>query len=299
MKKKNLSLMCAAMLAATAIPANFAMADETKDAENLTEWAMDEPVTLTVLKNQNPATVNYADGEDQYNNVYYNAYRDNLGITLDFQICASGDEYSQKVTLAIASDDLPDLLYLPVAEYSQLAEAGKLAPLDDVLEQYGSELTKKNLNSDGGKILEAAKRNDVLYGIPSGNAERIPSQFLWIRKDWLDKLGLDVPKTLDDVVEVARAFKNDDPDGNGVDDTWGLGVCNEMSDYAGGRKRLTGAKANPDFTLTLTYEEREECIYDCKPLLDKGGVFVHLRKYENFARMLLSMALYAGTLIPT
>ena len=225
--------MCAAMLAATAIPANFAMADETKDAENLTEWAMDEPVTLTVLKNQNPATVNYADGENQYNNVYYNAYRDNLGITLDFQICASGDEYSQKVTLAIASDDLPDLLYLPVAEYSQLAEAGKLAPLDDVLEQYGSELTKKNLNSDGGKILEAAKRNDVLYGIPSGNAERIPSQFLWIRKDWLDKLGLDVPKTLDDVVEVARAFKNDDPDGNGVDDTWGLGVCNEMSDYAG------------------------------------------------------------------
>ena len=232
MKKKNLSLMCAAMLAATAIPANFAMADETKDAENLTEWAMDEPVTLTVLKNQNPATVNYADGENQYNNVYYNAYRDNLGITLDFQICASGDEYSQKVTLAIASDELPDLLYLPVAEYSQLAEAGKLAPLDDVLEQYGSELTKKNLNSDGGTILEAAKRNDVLYGIPSGNAERIPSQFLWIRKDWLDKLGLDVPKTLDDVVEVARAFKNDDPDGNGVDDTWGLGVCNEMSDYA-------------------------------------------------------------------
>ena len=68
--------------------------------------------------------------------------------------------------------------------------------------------------------MEAAKRNDVLYGIPSGNAERIPSQFLWIRKDWLDKLGLDVPKTLDDVVEVARAFKNDDPDGNGVDDTW-------------------------------------------------------------------------------
>lgn len=57
--------------------------------------------------------------------------------------------------------------------------------------------------------------------------------------------------------------------------------------YAGGRKRLTGAKANPDFTLTLTYEEREERIYDCKPLLEKGGVFVHLRKYENFARVFI------------
>ena len=40
--------------------------------------------------------------------------------------------------------------------------------------------------------------------------------------------------------------------------------------YDGGRKRLTGVKANPDFTLTLTYEEREERIYDCKPLLDKS-----------------------------
>ena len=58
-------------------------------------------------------------------------------------------------------------------------------------------------------------------------------------------------------------------------------------DRLGGRKRLTGAKANPDFTLTLTYEEREERIYDCKPLLEKGGVFVHLRKYENFARVFI------------
>lgn len=54
--------------------------------------------------------------------------------------------------------------------------------------------------------------------------------------------------------------------------------------FAGGTKRLTGVKANPDFTLRLTCEEREERIYDCKPLLDQGGVFVHLRKYENFAR---------------
>lgn len=54
--------------------------------------------------------------------------------------------------------------------------------------------------------------------------------------------------------------------------------------FAGGTKRLTDVKANPDFTLLLTYEEREKLLYDCKPLLDQGGVFVHLRKYENFVR---------------
>lgn len=228
--KKTKCMMYAAIMAASLLPT---VVSAEEDTSSYTQWAMEEPVSLTVLKNQNPATVNYADGENQYNNIYFNAYRDYLGITLDFQICASGDEYSQKVTLAIASEDLPDLLYLPVSEYSQLAEAGKLAPLDEVLEQYGSELTKKSLYSDGGGILDAAKKNDVLYGIPVGNADRIPSQFLWIRKDWLNNLGLEPPKTLDDVIEVARAFKNNDPDGNGVDDTWGLGVSNEMSDYVG------------------------------------------------------------------
>lgn len=50
---------------------------------------------------------------------------------------------------------------------------------------------------------------------------------------WLTKLGLETPKTFDDVVAIAREFKNNDPDGNGENDTWGLGLCNEMSDYSG------------------------------------------------------------------
>ena len=63
--------------------------------------------------------------------------------------------------------------------------------------------------------------------------------------------------------------------------------CLAAEYFAAGGKKLTGVKANPDFTLTLTYEEQEERIYDCKPLLDKGGVFVHLRKYENFAQVFI------------
>lgn len=201
--------------------------------EDLSTWAMEEPVTMTILKNQNPATVTYAGDESATNNVYYNAYRDNLGITLDYQIVATGDEYSQKLTMAIASNDLPDVVYLPTDQYTQLAKAGKLWALDDILADNASELTMKNLTSDGGAMLDAAKIDGVLYGIPAGNAQRIPSQFLWLRKDWLDHLGLEVPTSFEEVVDIARAFKNDDPDGNGVDDTWGLGISRVMSDYCG------------------------------------------------------------------
>ena len=46
---------------------------------------------------------------------------------------------------------------------------------------------------------------------------------LWIRQDWLDNLKLEVPTTIDELEEVMRAFTEDDPDGNGQDDTYGLG----------------------------------------------------------------------------
>ena len=153
MKATRWILLIALLLTMVFPAAGMAEADD----ESLTRWAMDEPVTVSILKNQNPATVNYADGEDATNNIYYNNYRDKLGITLDFQIYASGDEYSQKLTMAIASNDLPDLLYLPTDQYILLAKGGKLWDMTDILEEYASDLTKQCINSDGGAMLEAAK----------------------------------------------------------------------------------------------------------------------------------------------
>ena len=224
MKKFLLLLAMATVL----LCAGLAMAEE-----NLSEWAMEEPVTVSIMKRQNPAVVSYAPGESETNNVYYNAYRDQLGITLDTRVCATDDEYTQKLTMAIASNDLPDMMVLPLEQYVQLAKAGKLWDMTPILEEYGSELTKKNINSDGGVMLEVAKVDGALYGIPMGNAQRIPAQFLWIRTDWLEKLDKSVPTSFAEVIELARAFKNEDPDGNGVDDTWGLGISNVMDNICG------------------------------------------------------------------
>lgn len=224
MKKSLLFLTVAVML----LTGTMAIAEE-----NLGAWAMEEPVTVSIMKRQNPATVTYASDESMTNNVYYNAYRDNLGITLDTRVSATDDEYTQKLTMAIASNDLPDIMVLPLEQYVQLAKAGKLWEMTDIIEQYSSELTKQNINSDGGVMLEAAKVEGKLYGIPMGNAQRVPAQFLWIRTDWLNKLGLQVPTSFAEVVEIARAFKNNDPDGNGEADTWGLGINNVMDNISG------------------------------------------------------------------
>ena len=52
---------------------------------------------------------------------------------------------------------------------------------------------------------------------------------LLIRKDWLDKLGLQPPKTWDDLAKVAQAFTTQDPDGDGKADTYGLAVPGSTS----------------------------------------------------------------------
>ena len=49
-----------------------------------------------------------------------------------------------------------------------------------------------------------------------------------VRKDWMDKLGLEEPSTLDEMADLLRAFITEDPDGNGQDDTVGLVVHNEV-----------------------------------------------------------------------
>ena len=200
---------------------------------SMTAFAEDEPMPemthATIMFRQGP--VRYIEGDSLYDNIYINGYRNDLKIDLEYVIHATGDEYTQKLTMAIASDDLPDILYLPIAEYTQLARAGKLWQMDDLIPQYANEITLKNFASDGGAMMEAAKVDGKLFGIPVGCFRNCPSNFLWIRADWLENLGLKAPESFEDVVEIARAFATGDPDKNGVDgDTYGLCLNNVMAD---------------------------------------------------------------------
>ena len=55
--------------------------------------------------------------------------------------------------------------------------------------------------------------------------------------------------------------------------------------FADGRRKVVSAAANPDFTLTLRFDNDEIRVYDAKPLLKPGTVFEPFAKYENFRRV--------------
>jgi putative aldouronate transport system substrate-binding protein len=179
-------------------------------------------IELTYMHKLN-GTEKYVGHDDINNNVWTRYYEKKLGIKLKYTVAAAGDDYTQKLTMAIASNNLPDLMDLPPEEFSELSKAGRLADITKSYDTSASDLLKKANESDGGIQLASAEVNGKLYGLPQLSAADGTGDLLWIRTDWLKKLGLKAPTTMDELLKVAKAFRYNDPDGNGKKDTWGIG----------------------------------------------------------------------------
>ncbi|MFS1126594.1 extracellular solute-binding protein, partial [Enterococcus faecalis] len=126
----------------------------------------------------------------------------------------------ERLTTALASDELGDIVTLQIAmlKNSSVRSALKSGVFWDVSEYLKD---YKNLSQISEDRIEAASIDGALYGVPI--QKDYARAGLVIRKDWLDNLGLDVPTTMDELYEVAKQFTENDPDGNGVDDTVGFG----------------------------------------------------------------------------
>jgi putative aldouronate transport system substrate-binding protein len=98
----------------------------------------------------------------------------------------------------------------------------QLADLTEVYNQYASPAVRQMMDSSNGIALDAVTFDGKIMGIPALTVPDDGYQLMWIRKDWLDKLGLEIPKTIDEVEAVAQAFVTEDPGGNGAGKTIGI-----------------------------------------------------------------------------
>lgn len=123
--------------------------------------------------------------------------------------------YMEKVNLMISSGELKGLVSVfSPADVLKAIEDGTAEPLDDYLKDNA------NWNKFSQDYRDSLKFQGHIYGINAGYSGNYFTRA--IRKDWLDNLGLDVPETVDDLFEVAKAFTENDPDQNGQNDTGGL-----------------------------------------------------------------------------
>lgn len=125
------------------------------------------------------------------------------------------DKPADKLNLLIASSEPYDLISVGgdntfKALYADYAQKGALVDLTPLIDKYGPNI-KKAISQ---KSLDAIKVNGKIYAIPHAMSNTV-SAGLIIRKDWLDKLGLQIPTTLDELTNVLKQFKDKDPGGNG------------------------------------------------------------------------------------
>ena len=161
-------------------------------------------------------------------NVWTRGYREDLGIETEFLWTVPGAQYDEKLSIAIAANDLPDVIPTNAVKFKLLVDSGVAMDITTLFENYASPLTRKMQELDNQVSISQATVDGKLFALPLiyGNVDN--SQLLWIRADWLRALDLEAPTTIDELVQVAEAFVNNDPDGNGQDDTLGLGVVKDL-----------------------------------------------------------------------
>lgn len=183
----------------------------------------EQGITLTYGKEVDPTDKSLPAGDTPENNQYSRYVKNNLNI--DTKVtwqAATGTNYEQKVNLAISSNDLPDALVVKDTQLRAMVKAGQLEDLTDAFNRYASPAMKSYMEKTNGVSAEAVTFDGKMYAIPSIQVHSDGVHQMWIRKDWLDKLGLEPPKTMEDLENVAKAFVEQDPDGNGQNDTIGI-----------------------------------------------------------------------------
>lgn len=185
----------------------------------------EEPVTLTSFFEIAP-TILSTFSEAQLAESYFTKQQHELtNIYIDYLWYAalSAEDSIQKKNVAIASGEIPDFMIVDSAQLSLLAKSDLInTDIYSVFEQYASDTLKEWAYAEGMDALNSASYNGKIIALPRAGCASATASFMWIRQDWLDKLGLEVPKTVEDLYDVMVAFKTQDPDGNGVDDTVGM-----------------------------------------------------------------------------
>jgi putative aldouronate transport system substrate-binding protein len=183
------------------------------DKSNKSSQQPTESITVVI----NDLGMTFPPGLDENNNPYLKYIEDNTQLDVHVQIPPK-EVYEEKLNVLMTSDRVPDMLdsFNNVWVDSNIKQ-GTLLPLDDLIDKYGPELKAKIPQEAWDRV----RYNGKIYAIPSLNEVK-GTELMYGRKDWLDRLGLKPPVTLDDYYNVIKAFTLDDPDGNGLNDTYGL-----------------------------------------------------------------------------
>ena len=136
---------------------------------------------------------------------------------------ASQAELSEKRGLSFNSGEYYDVYIksgISATEAFQYGSQGILIPLNDLIDQYMPNLKALLDEQDLWNQITSADGN--IYALPQLNGQELAAPAVYINQKWLDNLGMKLPTTQDEFLDVLRAFVKDDPNGDGANDEYGI-----------------------------------------------------------------------------
>ncbi|WP_411809532.1 extracellular solute-binding protein [Bacillus haynesii] len=182
--------------------------------------------------------------------------------------------YNDKFNIVMASGDLPQAIVVTDKSpgFIKSVKSGAFWELSPYLKDY------PNLGKADEKVMKNSSINGEIYGIY--RARDLIRASIIIRTDWLENVGLEMPKTIDEFYDILKAFKEKDPDGNGKDDTYGMVVPKWMGLGNGspwdimqtwfGAPNRYGIDEKGELIPDFTTEEYMEALRFFKKLYDEG-----------------------------
>src|SRR5690625_1911271 len=233
---------------------------------------VEEEVTLDVLVPSNSLVENFETNE------FTKWYEEKTGVKVNWEVIPE-EGAEEQLNLILTSGDYPDVIMNMPVTMSQMrvyGEKGVFLSLNDLIDDYGIEtqrmfeeipIIKDSITTPEGEIYSLPQVNECFHCT-------MPEK-MWIYKPWLEKLDLDMPTTTDELHDVLKAFKEQDPNGNGKDDEIPLsGMKNSW------REKVTGFLMTP-FIYSDLHEIDGEIIapWD-KPEWKEGLTYLH-EMYED------------------
>ncbi|MBB6730622.1 extracellular solute-binding protein [Cohnella zeiphila] len=194
-------------------PNDDSQASSSSDTSNLSGdelafYKFPKPVDVHIGMPVDPTDTTLPKGDSAGNNQYTRYLKDkyNINVIVDWT-AATGNDFKQKVSLSIASGKLPDGLVVDDRSFmTKAASSGLLYDITDLFKQYESTQVKDIMDSTQGRAMENASYKGKMVSLPNITVDTDGVHVMWIRKDWLDKLSLPIPKTTADIEKTAKAF---------------------------------------------------------------------------------------------
>lgn len=171
-------------------------------------------MTITTVK-ATDATMKFKNGETMENNVHTKWAHDQLGVDLKVLWQVPGEQFNTKLRLMLtANESLPDVLTTQdMTLLDELIQSGKYRDITADFEKYASPKMKQIYNSNPlnwSQVTYGGKKMALPNFATAGNDNPV----MWIRQDWLDKLGIKAPKTFEELEAVMQAFLDKKPGGS-------------------------------------------------------------------------------------